>query len=61
MASIWSSHVLPSLPLAALESLPAEECLPPDLPTLPSRLLLSLAGLVHAPPRVSLAQEKGLG
>lgn len=65
MASIWSGHVLPSLPLTML---PAEECLPPDLPT-----LLHLTDCCHwedwcmsrLSPRhychVSMTQDKGTG
>lgn len=68
MASIWSSHLLPSLPLTTLRSLPAEECLPPDLPT-----LLPLTRcchqedwcMRHLSPRhycqVSMTQDKGAG
>lgn len=65
MASIWRSHVQPSLPLTML---PAGECLPSDLPTL---LLLtccfhqedwcmSPVSLRHYS-QVSMTQDKGAG
>lgn len=68
MASIWSSHLLPSLPLTTLRSLPTEECLPPDLPTLLPLTRCCHQGdwcMRHLSPRhycqVSMTQDKGAG